>query len=114
MNKQIKTVQISRSYDRKIKFGDQYEMLGLFSSYNAMLENPTEKDIEETSEWLYKKAEADVELQVDIRQNPGKVVRGFASINELKTIINQQNKKMEELEKEIQELKLKQNQGLPF
>lgn len=105
MNKKISQVVITRTYNRKIKSDKDYEMIDIGSTYQATLSKPTEDDIIETSEYLYKKAEAEVDIQVDIRQNPGKVVRGYASINELKTIVRHQNKKLEEQEIEINKLK---------
>ena len=114
MNNKIKQVTISRSYDRKITGDKQYEMVGFFSSYNAVLETPTEKDIEETSKWLFEKAQADVDLQVDIRQNPQKVVRGYSSINEMRTLIKSQGRVLEEQQKEINNLKLRIKQEAPF
>jgi hypothetical protein len=104
MNPKIKTISVSRSYDRKITTEKQYEMAGIFASYNATLENPTEEEIDETSKWLFEKAQTEVELQVEIRQNPQKVVRGFASINELRTIVNAQDKKIADLELKLVQL----------
>jgi peptidoglycan hydrolase CwlO-like protein len=42
-------------------------------------------------------------LQVEILQNPGKVVRGYASINELNTKLKQALKEIDELKKNIKE-----------
>jgi hypothetical protein len=105
----IEQIQITRTYQRKITSEKQYEMVDLGSTYTATLNKPTEKQIDEVSEWIYQKAEKEVELQVDIRQNPGRVIRGYASIEELRTIVKAQTKKLEKQEEMINELKLKIN-----
>ena len=102
----IKEITVSRSYGRKIKGDRDYEMVDLWSSYSATLTEPTDEELAAISEKIYQKAEQEIELQVDIRQNPGRVVRGFASINELKTIIKAQTKKIEEQDKKINELEI--------
>ena len=104
--KKIKTYEISRSYDRKVKFGDAYEMAGVFSNHKAIVENPNEKELEEITEELYRKASQEVDIKVEILQNPGKVLRGFATIEELRKLVKAQ-------EIEIQKLKLKDN-SKPF
>lgn len=108
MNKEIKQIEISRSYDRKIKFGDTYEMLGLFSSWKAIIdENTPEEEIKEISNWLYQQAQEEVDLKVDILKDPQKVLRGYASIAELRKAVKSLTKKVEELEAENSNLKPK-------
>lgn len=99
----IKQINITRSYARKIHFGkDQWEMCDIFSSYTAVCEEGiTPKDRKALSDKLYKTAKEEVDFQVEILQNPGKVVRGFATINELTVKLNQAMKKIELLEKKI-------------
>jgi len=71
-------------------------MLGLFSSWKAVIEEgATEKEIKEISDYLYQQAQAEVDWKVDELKNPEKVIRGYASITELrkavKTLIQQVN-----------------------
>jgi hypothetical protein len=99
-------IEVARSYDRKIKFGDTYEMAGIFASYKQEIDG-TEKDAIKRSEELFQMAKKDVELQVDILQNPGKVIRGYTSITEMRQLIKN-------LQAEVEELKKEKSKALPF
>lgn len=76
-------------------------MLDLFASYSAICDELTPKERKEISDQLYKTAKEEVDLQVQILQNPGKVVRGFATINELTVKLNRALKEIEDLKKKV-------------
>lgn len=101
----IEQIEVSRSYDRKIKFGDQYEMAGIFSSRKAILKkDSSEKEIAEISSQIYNTCKEEVELEVLMLQNPGKVVRGFAAISALQNQVRKLEKIIVEQDEKIKKL----------
>jgi hypothetical protein len=101
----VESYEVARSNDRKIKFGQDYEMCGLFASYKAII-NPeaTLEEVKKISEDLYNQAKEEVEFEVLKLQNPGKALTGIAAIRELRSKVTKLEKENEELNNKVTKL----------
>lgn len=93
-NEYIESVHVTRSYSRKVKSGETYEMLDVFSSMTADVKHDAPpEEIEKISEDIYRQCVNDVETSIAEAQS-----NGTAMETELVKTIRKQRERIKQLE----------------